>query len=101
MCRNTLIREPTAGRPVRLAPGSAELNTKGLDRTVLGLCRTFYLKYPQIRETASHKLKLLITGEARPELLAVETHIDLSKFDFLNAPNNLLIRNMAVSTRER
>ena len=51
---------------------AAELNIKGLDRTMLGLCRTFYLKYPQIRETASHKLKSLITEKASPELLAVD-----------------------------
>lgn len=34
-----------------------ELGIKGLDRTVLSLCRQFYVKYPQICETVSHKLK--------------------------------------------
>ena len=33
-----------------------EANIKGLDRTHLNLCRVFYLKYPQICATVSHKL---------------------------------------------
>ena len=33
------------------------LDIKGLDRTSLNLCRLFYVKYPQICETVSHKLK--------------------------------------------
>ncbi len=32
------------------------LNIKGLDRTHLNLCRVFYIKYPQICATVSHKL---------------------------------------------
>lgn len=36
-----------------------KIDVKGLDRTVLSLCRVFYLKYPQICETVSHKLKML------------------------------------------
>ena len=55
---------------------AAELNIKGLDRTVLGLCRTFDLKYPQIRETASHKLKRFISEDARLELPAIEPHAE-------------------------
>jgi len=34
-----------------------ELKIKGLDRTQLNLCRIFYIKYPQICATVSHKLK--------------------------------------------
>ncbi|MCR5024846.1 MAG: PDDEXK nuclease domain-containing protein [Lachnospiraceae bacterium] len=34
-----------------------KLCIKGLDRTNLNLCRLFYLRYPQICETVSHKLK--------------------------------------------
>ena len=33
------------------------INVKGLDRTHLNLCRIFYLKYPQICATVSHKLR--------------------------------------------
>ena len=34
-----------------------KIDVKGLDRTVLSLCRVFYLKYPQICETVSHKFE--------------------------------------------
>ena len=34
-----------------------KLDIKGLDRTHLNLCRIFYIKYPQICATVSHKLK--------------------------------------------
>ena len=33
------------------------IDCKGLDRTMLNLCRVFYLKYPQICDSASHRLK--------------------------------------------
>ncbi len=33
-----------------------ELNIKGIDRQLLTVCRLFYLRYPQIRETVSRKL---------------------------------------------
>jgi len=33
-----------------------KLKIKGLDRTMLNLCRIFYTRYPQIREVISHKL---------------------------------------------
>ena len=34
-----------------------KLDIKGLDRTHLNLCRIFYIKYPQICASVSHKLK--------------------------------------------
>lgn len=34
-----------------------ELSIKGLDRQLLNTCRMFYVKYPQICETVSHKLQ--------------------------------------------
>lgn len=34
-----------------------KLSIKGLDRQLLNACRTFYLKYPQICESATHKLQ--------------------------------------------
>lgn len=40
-----------------LAKLSTNLNIKGLDRTALNLCRISYQKYPQICETASHRLR--------------------------------------------
>ena len=36
---------------------ASRINIKGLDRTHLNLCRVFYLKYPQICATVSHKLQ--------------------------------------------
>ena len=34
-----------------------KLSIKGLDRQLLNACRMFYVKYPQICATASHKLR--------------------------------------------
>ena len=34
-----------------------KIDTKGLDRTALNLCRKFYITYPQICETVSHKFQ--------------------------------------------
>ena len=42
---------------------SKRLAIKGIDRPLLNLCRIFYLKYPQICATASHKF------ETPPEML--------------------------------
>ena len=44
-----------------------KLNIKGLDRSQLNLCRIFYVKYPQICATVSHKLKGIGNIEAIPE----------------------------------
>lgn len=33
-----------------------KLNIKGLDRSMLNICRTFYIKYPQICDSVNHKL---------------------------------------------
>ena len=33
------------------------IDCKGLERSMLNLCRTFYLKYPQICDSANHRLK--------------------------------------------
>ena len=40
-----------------------KLSIKGLDRSMLSVCRLFYIRYPQICETASRKF------ETPPELL--------------------------------
>ena len=44
------------------------LNKKGLDRTNLNLFRLFYLRYPQICETVSHKLEGIGENQYLPEL---------------------------------
>lgn len=36
---------------------SRRLSIKGIDRLLLNLCRIFYLKYPQICATVSHKFE--------------------------------------------
>ena len=36
-----------------------KLSIKGLDRSMLSVCRLFYIRYPQICETASHKLEMI------------------------------------------
>ena len=38
---------------------SDKLSIKGLDRSMLNVCRLFYIRYPQICETASHKLQMI------------------------------------------
>lgn len=45
-----------------------KLSIKGLDRSMLSVCRLFYIRYPQICETASHKLQEI---DYFPENLAV------------------------------
>ncbi len=55
---------------------ASELKIRGLDRTMLGLCRTFYIKYPQIRETASHRLKNLVPIDETSETLTVDGSCD-------------------------
>lgn len=49
------------------------LSIKGLDRTNLNLCRIFYQKYPQIRETVSHKLGVIGNTAPMPVLSEVDT----------------------------
>ena len=48
---------------------AGKLNIKGLDRTHLILCRSFYIKYPQIRATVSHKLKTIGFGKSLQQML--------------------------------
>ena len=36
-----------------------KLSIKGLDRSMLNVCRLFYIRYPQLCETASHKLQMM------------------------------------------
>ena len=45
-----------------------ELSIKGLDRSMLNVCRLFYIKYPQICATVSHKLQGI---DYFPEKLAI------------------------------
>lgn len=54
---------------------SNSLQIKGLDRSMLNLCRIFYQKYPQIRDSVAHKLisavpdKTVLPGGITPALL--------------------------------
>ena len=45
-----------------------KLKIKGLDRTHLNLCRVFYIKYPHICATVSHKLQGIGETKLLPEL---------------------------------
>lgn len=49
------------------------LSIKGLDRTSLNLCRLFYSKYPQICETASHKLESIGWPSELPKLSSISS----------------------------
>lgn len=60
-----------------LAKLAERICIKGLDRTMLNLCRVFYLKYPQICDSVNHKLKNF--GEVR----------GLPDFAVDNEPGNL------------
>ena len=45
---------------VRLLQNLADkLSIKGLDRSMLNICRLFYIRYPQICATVSHKLQMI------------------------------------------
>ena len=53
------------------------LSIKGLDRYGLNLCRTFYIKYPQIWESVNTKLKGIAELKALPDFsikMAAEDH---------------------------
>lgn len=50
-----------------------KLDIKGLDRTHLNLCRIFYIKYPQICASVSHKLKGIGETKYLPEIIPSET----------------------------
>lgn len=50
-----------------------KLDIKGLDRTHLNLCRIFYIKYPQICASVSHKLKGIGESKYLPEIIPSET----------------------------
>ena len=51
------------------------INIKGLDRTHLNLCRVFYIKYPQICVTVSHKLIGIGESKYLPEITPEEDDI--------------------------
>ena len=48
-----------------------QLAIKGINRPLLNLCRIFYLKYPQICATVSHKLKGIGEFKSLPDLPVV------------------------------
>lgn len=55
---------------------SRRLSIKGIDRPLLNLCRIFYLKYPQICATVSHKLKGIGEIKELPKISEnVETNV--------------------------
>lgn len=78
-----------------------ELKIKGLDRTQLNLCRIFYIKYPQICATVSHKLKGIgmtqyIPDEKifdiSPETLSVNENCATVSHNFETPPEMLISR---------
>lgn len=48
------------------------LEIKGLERNQLNLCRIFYLRYPQICSTVSHKLSIIDNRSSLPDIAALE-----------------------------
>ncbi|SEG08535.1 Predicted nuclease of restriction endonuclease-like (RecB) superfamily, DUF1016 family [Eubacterium ruminantium] len=53
-----------------------KINIKGIDRQMLNTCRLFYIKYPQICETASRKLKNVGYAYNLPDFDEVITNPD-------------------------
>ena len=61
------------------------IDCKGLDRSMLNLCRTFYLKYPQICDSANHRLKNIgAIGTSLQLLEDKETEVEGSICDSVN-----------------
>ena len=61
------------------------ISCKGLDRTMLNLCRVFYLKYPQICDSANHRLKKIgAIGTSLQLLEDKETEVESSICDSVN-----------------
>ncbi len=61
------------------------IDCKGLDRSMLNLCRTFYLKYPQICDSANHRLKNIgAIGTSLQLLEDKETEVEGAICDSVN-----------------
>ena len=64
---------------------ASRIDCKGLDRTMLNLCRVFYLKYPQICDSASHRLKNIgAIGTSLQLLEDKKTEVESSICDSVN-----------------
>lgn len=90
---------------------SDSLRIKGLDRSMLNLCRIFYQKYPQIRDSVTRRLRSAIPEKAAPlreitpALLSDPSTKDAQKCDspnhkFQTDPEVLLTRLSFTHLRE-
>ena len=95
---------------VRLLENLAErLSIKGLDRTMLNLCRMFYLRYSQLNEAVWHRVKKISkSGEAfllMPAVMDDEKKGDIRicetvSHKFKTEPN-FLLSHLSFSHEER
>lgn len=67
---------------------SERLDIKGLDRTMLNLCRIFYLKYPQMCDSVNHRLQKIITSSPVEQLDTIETLSVEEKFGIRDSVNH-------------
>lgn len=81
-----------------------QLSVKGLDRTVLSLCRIFYKKYPQICDLVNHRLRSI---EGIGEIPVLPDHIidnsmicDSANHKFETPPDVLISRLSFTHLRE-
>ncbi|MBQ9060592.1 MAG: DUF1016 family protein [Firmicutes bacterium] len=63
------------------------LNIKGLDRTMLNLCRIFYLKYPQMCDSVNHRLLKVIAETPVRQLDSDESMVLEKKFGICDSVN--------------
>ena len=67
---------------------SDKLSIKGLDRSMLNVCRLFYIRYPQICETASHKLQMMANTKYTFKVLCLRNAIKNGSNEICDSVNH-------------
>ncbi len=83
-----------------LASLAERLNIKGLDRTMLNLCRIFYLKYPQICDSVNHRLQAIGSIKEFPDIKSIENQLATDDNRFVTNPEILISKLSFTHIRE-
>ena len=67
---------------------SDKLSIKGLDRSMLNVCRLFYIRYPQICEMASHKLQMMANTKYTFKVLCLRNAIKNGSNEICDSVNH-------------
>jgi len=68
-----------------------KLSIKGLDRSMLNVCRLFYIRYPQICETASHKLQMMSNTKYTFKVLCLRNTVKKDSNEICDSVNHKFI----------